>query len=206
MGLEGLVTDDDRSGTGVLEFPTEQQFAAGVHAFEANEPRADVYFHARTLISDGWGDPPAMATGVKALLDVWHRAFYRFGNFDIGLLNDRINTHLEALDRFGNRSIETLATHHDEKVAELFDAFLDALRGRERRSPVAAAKALHLLAPTFFPLWDTQIALAYGSWWWCSEFGSMEYVPFSWKMKRFAEHIAAWDFVRARPQRGPSSS
>lgn len=31
-----------------------------------------------------------------------------------------------------------------------------------RRSPVAAAKALHLLAPAFFPLWDERIAKAYG--------------------------------------------
>jgi len=29
-------------------------------------------------------------------------------------------------------------------------------------SPVAVAKALHLLAPRFFPLWDLKIANAYG--------------------------------------------
>jgi hypothetical protein len=28
--------------------------------------------------------------------------------------------------------------------------------------PVGAAKALHLLAPAFFPLWDRRIAKAYG--------------------------------------------
>jgi hypothetical protein len=31
-----------------------------------------------------------------------------------------------------------------------------------RRSPVGVAKALHLLAPSFFPLWDAAIAKAYG--------------------------------------------
>ena len=31
-----------------------------------------------------------------------------------------------------------------------------------RKSPVAVAKALHLLAPNFFPLWDNKIAGAYG--------------------------------------------
>jgi len=31
-----------------------------------------------------------------------------------------------------------------------------------KKSPVAVAKALHLLAPNFFPLWDAKIAWAYG--------------------------------------------
>jgi hypothetical protein len=32
---------------------------------------------------------------------------------------------------------------------------------RGAQSPVAVAKALHLLAPGFFPLWDKKIAVAY---------------------------------------------
>jgi hypothetical protein len=156
-----LVTDVP-SDTRELEFPTEHQFAAGVRAFEVNERRGGVYFHARTLISDQWGDPSAMASGVKSLLDVWHLTFYRFGNFDIALLTDCIKKHLELLDHFRSRDIETLTRGDHEKVAKLFDEFLDALRGGKRRSPVAVAKALHLFAPTFFPLWDSDIAVAYG--------------------------------------------
>jgi len=34
--------------------------------------------------------------------------------------------------------------------------------GNERFTPVGTAKALHLLAPTYFPLWDKAIANAYG--------------------------------------------
>ena len=34
-------------------------------------------------------------------------------------------------------------------------------KSKGRQSPVAVAKALHLLAPGFFPLWDKAIAIAY---------------------------------------------
>ena len=48
----------------------------------------------------------------------------------------------------------------------LFKAFLQALRiasgkSRGRHSPVGVAKALHLLAPRLFPLWDFEIARQY---------------------------------------------
>jgi hypothetical protein len=67
---------------------------------------------------------------------------------------------------------------------------------------VAVAKTLHLFAPEFFPLWDTDIAIAYGSWWAFSEFGEMEYWPFCWKMKRIAAHVADCECVRtASPKR-----
>jgi len=69
---------------------------------------------------------------------------------------------------------------------------------------VAVAKALHLLAPDFFPLWDTDIAITYGSWWAFSDFGALEYVPFCWKMKRLVEHLADCNCVRdAVPKRSP---
>ena len=55
----------------------------------------------------------------------------------------------------------------DETIVEsLFTSALEALeiaegKSKGRRSPVAVAKALHLLAPGFFPLWDAAIAKAY---------------------------------------------
>ena len=60
------------------------------------------------------------------------------------------------------------AERHDRSLVQaLFDEALVALEIAEgkaigRRSPVAVAKALHLLAPDLFPLWDEKIAQAYG--------------------------------------------
>lgn len=69
-----------------LELPTCDQLKAGIEAFETNERRGYVYFDALRHISKHWGDPTEMARGIKMLLDVWHLAFYRFGNFDFSLL------------------------------------------------------------------------------------------------------------------------
>jgi len=49
----------------------------------------------------------------------------------------------------------------NKPIQHLFHQFLRALRIREgkkknEKSPVAVAKALHLLGPDFFPLWDLQ--------------------------------------------------
>ena len=51
-------------------------------------------------------------------------------------------------------------------IKDLFNKFREALqidsgKAQGRKSPVSVAKALHLLAPKFFPLWDTKIAKAY---------------------------------------------
>ena len=55
----------------------------------------------------------------------------------------------------------------DPIIRGLFGEFLVALviangKSKGKRSPVAVAKALHLLAPDFFSLWDKNIALACG--------------------------------------------
>lgn len=179
-----------------LELPPCEQLWAGVRAFETNEPRAGIYLEAVRQVSDNWGVATEMAAGVKRLLDVWHHAFYRFGNFELPLLRSCIERNTKALGMFRNRSISTLARTDHNEVDKVFEEFLDALRGGRRRTPVGVAKALHVLAPEFFPLWDTDIALAYGSWWVYSEFGFLEYLPFCWKMKRLAEHVTVSGCVR----------
>ncbi len=60
------------------------------------------------------------------------------------------------LRQLRQRTIETLTEDDKEAVLEVFAEFAEVLK------PVGAAKALHLLAPRFFPLWDNKIAKAYG--------------------------------------------
>lgn len=65
-------------------------------------------------------------------------------------------SHGEKLERFRDRAIESFEEADEPAVTDLFNSF-DRILG-----PVGAAKALHPLAPRFFPLWDDQIARAYG--------------------------------------------
>ena len=76
----------------------------------------------------------------------------------------------------------------------LFDELNKALqiaqkdsKAKGRKSPVAVAKALHLLAPNFFPIWDGKIAAAYG---YSSGKTAVEnYIIFCEKIKRVAKNV-----------------
>jgi len=55
------------------------------------------------------------------------------------------------------------------------------------RSPVAVSKALHLLAPKFFPLWDDRIAKAYGCYY--NNDPAEKYIQFMKLMKKLVEVV-----------------
>jgi hypothetical protein len=135
-----------------LTIPNCEELRKGIEAYEINETRAHIYFEAINSIHPNWGDTEKMAQGVEILLHGWHQVFYRFGDFNFGQLKNCIERNFERIAAFKNRDIFGL-THADEhEIEELSSQFLDALRGGNKRSPVAMAKALHLLATDFFPL------------------------------------------------------
>ena len=93
------------------------------------------------------------------LLQTWNRAFYRFTPFDsrhFSALDYVVTTNQQDLASLRERSIESFSDEDAVKVERLFGEFEEVL------GPVGAVKALHLLAPRFFPLWDRAIAKAYG--------------------------------------------
>lgn len=185
-----------------LIIPTRKQLQEGIDAFNEKETRGYIYFLALDQINANWGSPSGMAQGIRVLLDAWHQAFYRFGKYEADLITDCVKNNLKSVDRFKARSIVELSEDEEHGIKDIFNSFLDALKGGKRRSPVAVAKTLHLLAPEYFPLWDTDIAIAYGSWWVFSEFGAMEYIPFCWKMKYIHRKVAKYRCVRqATPKR-----
>lgn len=102
-----------------------------------------------------------VAEALSVLLQTWNREYYRYRKFDAEhraeiakLLGDCGAT----LTRYRQSSIESVGSDGGQggSISELFQAFEHVL------GPVGAAKALHLLAPTVFPLWDRAIAKAYG--------------------------------------------
>lgn len=185
-----------------MDIPSREDFLKGIAAFKAGEPRDAMYRVAVFLVSKFWGRPPEMADGLGVLLLTWNSAFYRYGGFDFYALETCIADNLNILDAYRARGISSLSDSDEGSVRRLFDEFLGALRissgkGKDRRSPVAVAKALHLLAPNFFPIWDHSIAKAFG----CpyDRNPGAQYVRFCKKMKQFAETAVAWD------ARGPKS-
>ncbi|HPD25125.1 MAG TPA: hypothetical protein PK285_12070 [Bacteroidales bacterium] len=149
-----------------MNIPNHQEFLKGCKEFEKHEKRDAMYKVATFLVSYFWGKPSYMADGLGVLLLTWNQAFYRYGIFNFDKLEKCITDNLEKIENFRNRDIYSLSNSDEGDIKDLFIKFLEALQidsgnVRGRKSPVAVAKALHLLAPKFFPLWDDKIAKAY---------------------------------------------
>ena len=150
-----------------INIPTQEEFCKGIEEFEIREKRDAMYKVATFIISYYWGKPFDMANGLGVLLLTWNQAFYRYGSFDFDKLERYININLKKVEIFRKRCITSLLESDEKNITDLFKEFLEALRinlGKiqGRTSPVAVSKALHLLAPDFFPIWDQKIAKAYG--------------------------------------------
>ncbi len=125
-----------------------------------------MYKVATFLVDHFWGQSANMADALGVLLLTWNNALYRYGLFDFEALENALTENLPVLKALRTRDILSYSTDDKDTIRRLFRSFLSALQiagGRSQgvRSPVAVAKALHLLAPAFFPLWDDKIAKAY---------------------------------------------
>jgi hypothetical protein len=179
--------------------PTSDQLEAGIKAFLKNEPRFDAYLKSQSQINNNWGKADEMAKGVKILLDSWHMNFYRFGRFDLPSLTICIASNLDSLQEFNLKFITNYSEKDEDAISLLFKNFLEALRGgknRSCRSPVAVAKALHLFAPNYFPLWDNYIALEFNTLWGSASSGTFCYLTFCFKMKTIVAAVKEYDCVK----------
>lgn len=178
----------------VVRIPSKDTFLRGVREYEKREKRDSMYKVATFLVSYFWGDPDEMADGLGVLLLTWNQAFYRYGSFDFDRLETCIGSNLGIIDTFRQTEISNLSEGEEDQILRLFGDFLGALEivsggSQGKRSPVAVSKALHLLAPSFFPLWDDKIARAYGCYY-SAEPGD-KYVDFCWITKAIAEVVTA---------------
>lgn len=146
--------------------PNAREFERGVREFRKCEPRDAMYRVATFLVTEFWRQPSDLADGVGVLLLTWNQALYRYGSPDFKRFEEFLTGNGPAFDQLRGRDISTFGTADQEIILTLFASALHALQIAEgksqgHRSPVAVAKALHLLAPSFFLLWDKAIAEAY---------------------------------------------
>ncbi|HUU95730.1 MAG TPA: hypothetical protein VM487_08310 [Phycisphaerae bacterium] len=172
--------------------PTPAEFGRGYRAFQEHEPRDAIYRVAAFLVNHFWGQPRDMADGIGALLLVWNNAFYRYGSFDFSRLEEVLRANMPMIEGFRARDIQSLAPADEAAIKKLFAAFLDALRikdGKKKdcRSPVAVAKALHILAPSFMPLWDDKIARGYDCYY--NRNPDQKYVAFAYQMQALGRQL-----------------
>jgi hypothetical protein len=140
----------------------------GVAAFGRKEPRDAMYRVATRLVNQTWGQPSEVADAIGILLLTWNQAFYRYGAIDFDRVELALTTHASDLAHFRQSELLNLTPSDLARVPTLYNAILASCsivtsRSRQtRRSPTSAGKALHMLAPNTFPLWDDKIARGVG--------------------------------------------
>jgi hypothetical protein len=169
-----------------MTYPDYKALLMGAKAFAAHEGRDAMYKVASFLIAHFWGRPGDVADGLGTLLLTWNQAFYSYGRvFSFDALEDCIRREQDKLSHYRSRLVESFDPSEAAEITNLFTDFLAALERTKDgvRSPVGVAKALHLLAPGFFPLWDNAIAEAYGCMWRHSDGAALEYIRFLQKSR-----------------------
>jgi len=181
-----------------LQIPTPEEFRRGYESFRENDPRDAMYKVASFLVSHFWGNFREMSNGLGVLLLTWNQGYYRYGGLSFDKLEECLENNWGTIEFFKSREIFSLLDSDKGKLGDLFDRFLTSLRridskGSKTKSPVAVAKALHLLSPAFFPLWDESIANGYGFNYGTEPAG--KYYLFCGKMKAIAETVGSYDNI-----------
>jgi hypothetical protein len=151
------------SAAGEMRTPTEAEISAARRRYREVEPRDLFYRAAIDLVGrarDETSSPLSLGEALAVLLFTWNSAYYRYHPATVDHV-ERLERLLRARSRqLGNwRDLDIRPgplTRDEADIRDTFSAF-ETLLG-----PVGAAKALHLLAPRFFPIWDRTIAGAYG--------------------------------------------
>jgi len=186
---------------GEIDFhiPEIEEFRRGYLLFneKGNKSIDNIWFEALSIVQDNWGNLTEMTRGISRLIRSWNR-FY--AKFDLDAMSVCISRYQSTLNQFRNRDISSLSETDNSNIRILFKDFLVSLQRKpdNRKSPVSVAKALSLIAPKFFPLWDSNIAFAYNCFYYADS-GHDPYIRFCHKMKLLAERVR--DFIPIQDDR-----
>lgn len=154
MKLPGILNDS--------KVPTSDDLRRAREAYVREELRDLFYRISRDLVEAAFAGTGAysLAEAVNVLLFTWNRRYYnRHHPADRDYwtaLENVLQVHRTEIEACRSRSIESFSRTTDAGLMPMFRDFATVL------GAVGVAKALHVLAPTFFPLWDNKIANEYG--------------------------------------------
>jgi hypothetical protein len=143
--------------------PTVGQLAEARARYRAIEPR-DLFYRAATELlgraRDRVGSLLTVGEALAVLLFTWNSAYYRYhpaAPDHVDRIERLLETYRSLIDRWRTVELGPLAAAREgPHLQGVFEAFEELL------GPVGAGKALHLLAPSFCPIWDRTIAARYG--------------------------------------------
>jgi hypothetical protein len=140
--------------------PGRDELARAHDVFREHESRDLFYRAATALVGLARAGAVDLTVGeaLAVLLRTWNSAYYRFhppGTGHYAEVEALIEAHGAWLESVAHREIASLTDADEQPLRATFTGFETVL------GPVGAAKALHLLAPCFMPLWDRAIAAEY---------------------------------------------
>ncbi len=164
--MAGITPDACQVSECLLPKPSEIEKAR--KEFKKRFPDAVIYPISRCLLEQARSDDER-AAAVMLFLLIWNNVYYcgiPIGKRGAEMTKNFIALRDKLLPRFdefykglsgtGCCDIEALTDEHRTEVERVFAEFCEELH------PVGAAKALHLLAPNLFLIWDNDIATLYG--------------------------------------------
>lgn len=140
--------------------PSDSEVVKARAIYREAEPRDVAYRVARYIVEHHDSAGFSRGEGIAILLMSWNAGFYRFRpalrQTLIADLDGLIARHEAEFEALAARSAATYDDGDRPAVERLYQDFVPRLW------PVGTAKALHVLVPRFFPLWDTAMASAFG--------------------------------------------
>ena len=143
-----------------MENPSIQDLEDAHKRFDTIEPRS-LYYRAGIELVDlaiKGNTKLKLAEAIAVLLQTWNVSYYRFRPFTEEHFSDihkLLETRQHLIKDLRQRNIESFCDEDANMVKGIFEEFEKVL------DKTGAVKCLHLLAPCFYPLWDTEIAKAY---------------------------------------------
>lgn len=159
--------------------PTRADLTKAHRLYWKGVPRDLFYRGATDLVELSLAGQTSITVGeaVAILLQTWNRPYYRYhpaGSKHYTAVDALVQKNMVWFTTVRNRSISSFAKPDERRLLRVFANFAAVL------GPVGAAKALHLLAPHFFPLWDDAIAKSYGVGSPAQRTRAQRYVSFIW--------------------------
>lgn len=161
------------------------------------QEREDATYRVASLyIKRSWGNTSDVSDGIAVLLLLWNKAFYNRYRPRFRHLTKALEKNVGTLNRLRSRSILSYQPQQDaHDITKVFQSLVEPLSARGKKTPVGIAKALHLLAPSFLPLWDGRIARKYRCGWSRKNPFASCYLRFVGEIQRVCEYIVA-DYVK----------
>jgi hypothetical protein len=142
-----------------LHHPTADELRRAHELYVEREQIGYAYRVGRHMLA---GSEFTAAEAIHLLMRTWNARAKKSRILTVSAVAELLEATVGKFDRFDDRHIVTLVDAERDIVAELYAAFREVLGG------VGAAKALSLLSPRFFPIWDTKIAIAYLGYGWAT--------------------------------------